>query len=168
MKTVVTFVLLFLSMTPFAQNLNRRMTDKKAESEILIGLCNKQGLLESPFSEWFNTEYNNYVLSGREPIELKEYAEKLKVTIVFGTWCSDSRREVPRFFKLADKMGLSQANIKLIAVDSQKTVGDLDISGLKVEKTPTFIFFNGDKEIGRIEESPNVNIETDLLKIIQK
>jgi thiol-disulfide isomerase/thioredoxin len=168
MKTAVTIFFLFLSITPFAQNLNRRTTDKKAEGEILIGLCNKQGLLETPFSEWFNTEYNNYVLSKRESVQLKEYAGKLKVTVVFATWCSDSRRDVPHFFKLAENIGIPPANIKLIAVDSQKTGGDIDMSGLNIEKVPTFIFFNGDKEIGRIVESPQVNIETDLLKIIQK
>ena len=53
-------------------------------------------------------------------------------------------------------------------VDSQKTGGDVDISGLKIEKIPTFIFFKDDKEIGRIVESPEVNIETDLLKILKQ
>jgi len=159
--------LFFLSLSPFAQNINRRIVYEKATGEILIGICNKQGLLEAPFSDWFNTEYNSCNLSTRAITQLKQYSDKLKVTIVFGTWCSDSRREVPRFFKLADTIGLVSENLKLIAVDTKKTVNDVDISGLKLEKVPTFIFYVGDKEIGRIVETPKVNIETDLLNILQ-
>jgi thiol-disulfide isomerase/thioredoxin len=168
MKTIITFVLLFLSITPFAQNLNRRITDEKAEGEILIGVCNKNGLAEAPYSDWFNTEYNNYNLDTRATVLLKQYSKNLKVSVVFGTWCSDSRREVPRFYKLADNIGIIPENIKLLAVDSKKTGGDVDISGLKIEKVPTFIFFISDKEIGRIVETPEVNIETNLLKILQQ
>ena len=167
MKTIIAFVLLFLSLTPFAQNINSRIADEKAEGEIFIGVCNKQGLLQDPFSIWFNTEYNNYISSTRETVQLTQFSGKYKITVVFGTWCSDSRREVPRFLKLADNIGIGQENIKLLAVDSKKTGGDVDITGLKIEKVPTFIFYKGDKEIGRIVETPKINIETDLLNILQ-
>ena len=168
MKTIITLVLLFLSLMPFAQNINSKITDEKVKSEILIGLCNKQGLLQAPFSDWYTPEFNRYSPDAKILGELKKYAGKWRVNIVFGTWCSDSQREVPRFFKIAESVGLSSDDIKIIAVDSQKTGGDADISGLKIEKVPTFIFFVNEKEIGRIIETPKVNLETDLLNLLKQ
>jgi hypothetical protein len=168
MKTIITLAFLFFSLIPFAQEVNRKITDEKAKSEILIGVCNKQGLMQAPFTNWYTPEFNRYSPDTKILSELKKYAGKWRVNIVFGTWCSDSQREVPRFFKIAENVGLSSDDIKIIAVDSQKTGGDVDISGLKIEKVPAFIFFKEDKEIGRIVETPKVNIETDLLNILKQ
>jgi len=168
MKTILTFAFLFLSLIPFAQDINRKMVDEKAKGEILIGLCNKQGLMQTPFSDWSFTEFNTYKPDTRVLGELKNYTGKWRVNIVFGTWCSDSQREVPRFLKIAENTGLSSDDIKIIGVDSQKTGGDVDISGLKIEKVPTFIFYVNEKEIGRIIETPKVNIETDLLNFLKQ
>jgi hypothetical protein len=93
----------------------------------------------------------------------------LKIEIFLGTWCSDSRREVPRFFKTVDESKFVQNNqIKLWAVDRSKSLE----SGLTDERgivsVSTFIIYKKDTEIGRIIEQPeNENIETDLLSIIQ-
>jgi hypothetical protein len=60
------------------------------------------------------------------------------------------------------------ANIKMICVDGDKKCEDVDISGLNIEKVPTFIIYAGNKEIGRIIETPANSIESDLLQILQK
>ncbi len=93
----------------------------------------------------------------------------LKVEIFLGTWCSDSRREVPRFFKTVDESKFVENNqIKLWAVDRSKSLE----SGLTDERgiisVSTFILYRNETEIGRIIERPeNDNIETDLLSIIE-
>jgi hypothetical protein len=55
--------------------------------------------LQHLVDEWYYEEFNSY-----EPdIELLNNLESsgglagVDITIVMGTWCSDSRREVPRF-----------------------------------------------------------------------
>jgi thiol-disulfide isomerase/thioredoxin len=93
----------------------------------------------------------------------------LKVEVFLGTWCSDSRREVPRFFKTVDESGfVKNTQIKLWAVDRDKSL-DSDLTKKRgIESVSTFILFRKDTEIGRIIEMPeNENIEADLLQIIQ-
>ena len=44
----------------------------------------------------------------------------LKVKILFGTWCHDSEREVPRMLKLLAASGVKEENISLISLDIRK------------------------------------------------
>ena len=44
----------------------------------------------------------------------------LKVKILFGTWCHDSEREVPRVLKLLAASGVKEESISLIALDILK------------------------------------------------
>jgi thiol-disulfide isomerase/thioredoxin len=84
-----------------------------------------------------------------------------------GTWCSDSRREVPRFLKLLDVLNFnSSAGLKIICVDDNKKGKGDEVDGLNIELVPTFILSQKGKEIGRIIESPKLTLEKDLLGII--
>ncbi len=168
MKKAVTFVLLLFSMAPFAQNINRRIVDEKAKGEILIGVCNKEVLLQAPFSDWFKREYESYIPDGKAIVQLKSFAGKWKVVIVFGTWCSDSQLQVPRFLKTIDNAGYLPESLKMICLDSEKKCDDVDVTGMKIDKVPTFIIYSGNKEIGRITETPATSMEMDLLNILQK
>ena len=86
----------------------------------------------------------------------------LKVKILFGTWCHDSEREVPRMLKLLSASGVKEANISLISLDIRKEEPEGRAKALDVRFTPTFIFLTGGTEMGRIVERPNVNLEHDI------
>ena len=93
----------------------------------------------------------------------------IDVEIFFGTWCSDSRREVPRFFKILDESGFVQPQrVKLWAVDRSKKLKSGLTDKRNIEFVATFIFFQDDKEIGRIVEQPDMSLEGDILKIISR
>lgn len=93
----------------------------------------------------------------------------LKIEVFMGTWCSDSRREIPRFFKTIDLSNcVNDDQIRMWAVDLDKSLD----SGLTEERNiisvSTFIFYRDNQEIGRIIEQPDhENIETDILSIIK-
>ncbi len=90
-------------------------------------------------------------------------------TIVFlGTWCSDSQREVPRFLRAADEAGIPQESIKLYALDRTKKSDDGLTEQYRIERVPTFIFLKHGEEIGRIVETPQVNVEADMVMILAK
>ena len=36
-----------------------------------------------------------------------------------GTWCGDSKREVPRFYKILDEMGVKEQDIQLYNLDNR-------------------------------------------------
>ncbi len=167
MKTLILITFTLLATSIFAQEFNNKITDEKTKNEILIGLCNKQGFLETPFTSWFKTEYDAYQPDINIIKQLKPYADKYKTTIIMGTWCSDSRREIPRFLKIMDYAGYSPKTIKIICVDSKMQTTDTDLTIYKIEKIPTIIISDYTKELGRITETPTKKLESDLLNILQ-
>jgi hypothetical protein len=89
------------------------------------------------------------------------------VTVFLGTWCSDSRREVPRLWKaLAEAGGDVPFEIRYIGVDHDKKepAGALAEDGVRY--LPTFIVRRGDRETGRIVETSPNGVERDLLSLL--
>ena len=161
-------LLVILSSVIIAQGKNKLVVDEKSGKPMLIGLCNRTAFADSNFSWWFNSEYDNYTPDSAEVIKLSNVINVVKITIVMGTWCSDSRREVPRFYKILDQAGYDAQNLTLICVDRNKTAPDSLIEKLDVKLVPTFICIKDDKEIGRIVETPKETLEKDLVKMVVK
>ncbi len=90
----------------------------------------------------------------------------VNVLVVLGTWCPDSRREVPKFLKIADRAGIPPDRIRLYAVDRSKTSPDGVTAQYRIERVPTFIFQRGGKEVGRIVEQPRGTMEAEMLAIL--
>ena len=87
------------------------------------------------------------------------------ITMVIGTWCSDSKKHVPSFYKILDQAKFPDQSIKLIQVDAEKKAIDDRIDNLEIKSVPTFIIFEGKVEIGRIVEQPTITLEQDLLNL---
>ena len=83
-----------------------------------------------------------------------------------GTWCSDSRENVPAFFKLMDYIKFRKKNIQLIGLDVDKKNPNEDEIKYNIINVPTFIFYRDGKEINRIVELTIESIEKDILKIL--
>ena len=83
-----------------------------------------------------------------------------------GTWCSDSRRDSPAFFKLMDFLKIKDQKLELIAMTLEKNTPDSLEKGLEIYNIPTFIFKKDGKEINRIVEFPIETIEKDILNIL--
>jgi hypothetical protein len=100
---------------------------------------------------------------------LKELQCDIRVEIFLGTWCGDSRREVPHFFKIVDMLPENYfEDITLWQVDRTKKIpGSQLTENRNIRFVATFIIFNGESEIGRIIEQPEVSLEHDLLTIIR-
>ncbi|MFV0530800.1 MAG: thioredoxin [Flavobacteriales bacterium] len=126
------------------------------------------------FSEWYMTEYNNYVVN--IPKTQKRWLKNLfinrSVQIFMGTWCEDSKREVPRFMKIMDYLDIPKSKIQLIGINDQKHAFSGQDFGKRIQYVPTFIFYHNEfadetpTEIGRIVERPVETLEKDLLKIL--
>jgi thiol-disulfide isomerase/thioredoxin len=89
-----------------------------------------------------------------------------RVVVVFGGWCGDSKREVPRFLKLAAAAGIPADSVLLYAVDRTKKGADGVPQRYAIEKVPTFIVEKNGVEVGRIVESPKVTLASDFLQIL--
>jgi len=159
---------IFIATNIFSQNLNNKTFDEKAEREILIGYCDINGLQEEPFNEWYYSEFDEYTPEKKILRKIKKVKinNNIKITIVMATWCSDSRREVPHFYKILNKIKYNLKNVTLINVDTKKLAEATNVSELNIEKVPTFILYKNKKEIGRIIETPNKTLEKDILDIL--
>ncbi|MCK9209655.1 MAG: thioredoxin family protein [Ignavibacteriaceae bacterium] len=161
-------LILFFSFVTLAQTTNQCVIDQKSGKAMLVGICDREAFKDTSFAWWFNAEYENYNLDKETLTNVKMDNEFHSITIVMGTWCSDSRREVPRFYKILDSLNFPPGKVKLIMVDRKKEAGEMDISSLKIELVPTIIFYNDGLEVGRIIETPKETLEKDLAAILAK
>ena len=161
-------LLMILSAVIYAQDKNKLIVDEKSGKPMLLGLCDRTAFADTSFSWWFNSEYDNYTPDSTEVLKLSKVINDVKITIVMGSWCSDSRREVPRFFKILDLLGYGQKNLIIICVDGNKKATGNEVEKLDIKLVPTFICTKDDKEIGRIVETPKETLEKDLAKIVIK
>ncbi|MDP4282294.1 MAG: thioredoxin family protein [Bacteroidota bacterium] len=167
----ILFLLLFLSLPVLAQEkkFNRVVFDEKANINILLGYCTRDSLERGLFSSYFHPEYDNYA---EDPVcdaaLQKELSGDITITLVMGTWCSDSREQVPRFYRILDNAGFSSDKVTLICVNKEKKGGDVSLEELNIEKVPTFIIYRKGNEAGRIVETPAESLEKDLILILGK
>jgi thiol-disulfide isomerase/thioredoxin len=167
MKTKILLLLFLIPVMMFGQKFNKKGNDPKKGNEILIGKCTREGFstINSDFDSAYRAEYSLY--STEKPLLpiLKEQIQGIKIVVVFGTWCGDSKEWIPRFMKVMDEINFPMKNIKLIGVDRDKKAGNLDIAKYNIERVPTFIFYRDRKELGRIIEVPVDILEKEILNI---
>lgn len=170
MKKTFLISLLGVLISPlFSQYLNHVIMDTSINEEILFGYCDRDAFENELFNTWFTEEYESYKLDEKAltEIDFKNNSQP-EITIVMGTWCSDSRREVPRFYKIMEKLEYDFDNLTLITVNRQKKAGDIEIDNLNVELVPTLIFYENGVEKGRIIESPVKSLEKDMVEILSE
>ncbi len=143
--------------------------DERSGKPMLNGTQPRTAFNDTSYSWWWNSESELYVVDSTTIKKCVADLKSVSTKIIMGTWCSDSRREVPRLFKIFDKADYSDTSkIHIICVNREKkTRVKEEIAGLEIEKVPTIILYRDNKEIGRIVESPQESLEKDLLKILQ-
>jgi thiol-disulfide isomerase/thioredoxin len=160
--------LLIMTINLSAQTYNEIVIDEKSEKPMLIGYTNRYAFNDTTFSWWFNSAYEDYEFDSGAVAQISNLINDLKILVVMGTWCSDSRREVPHFYKILDEIKFPVEKLTIINVNRKKEADVKELNGLNIELVPTFIFYKYDKEIGRIIETPEESLESDFLKILSK
>lgn len=161
-----TFILLMYSVGFSMDEYNRVVDDEINGNKMLLGETTLDAFKTPPFAGWFDLEYNYYEPNKDVLKQLEDISKGIKILIFLGTWCPDSRTHFPRFIKILDEISFDKNDVKIISVDRKKE----DLNGLSrqynIIYVPTFIFFNGDAELGRIVENPKISLEADMLKIL--
>ncbi|SDR66528.1 Thiol-disulfide isomerase or thioredoxin [Polaribacter sp. KT25b] len=148
------------------KQITREITAKKDANGYLIGVANKDSFKDESFKNWFNSRYNEYTTDKETVNKLKTALEGYTIKGFMSSWCGDSKRETPRFYKLLDETGFNQNDFELITVDRSKKTPDNLQEGFNIIRVPTFIFYKEGKEVGRYVEYPRETLEKDILKIV--
>ena len=171
MKVFITsiFSILILNFSN-AQSINQEIS-LKGEQPFLIGKIDKKGLTTTNYNSWFSKQYDSYT-SNKDVI--KKFSKALKeyeILVFMGTWCGDSKREVPRFIKILEDSNYPMKKLTTIGVSRKanmyKQSSGHEERGLNIHRVPIFIFYKNGVEVNRIVESPVVSLEQDILDITQ-
>ena len=170
MKSIIfTFISLFVLSTVFSQKINQEITIEN-EQPFLVGQIDVKGLKSNSYQNWYAANHKNYQVNPEIVSSIKNELSKHKILVFMGTWCGDSKREVPRFIKILEVADFPMKNLKLVAVDRRKDRYKKSPTGeewgLSIKRVPTFIFYKDGKETNRIIESPIVTLESDIEKIV--
>lgn len=154
-----------------AQTINQVTKDRNG-NDMLLGCCTREALSREPFAAWFNDNYFNYKVDTSVINQLKNFTDKKQFLIFLGTWCGDSKREVPRMLKVLDYSGIKPEQIKIVLVSNidslYKQSPNHEEKGLNILRVPTLIVYENNTEINRFIEYPVETMEKDLLKILNK
>ncbi|SEC38507.1 Thiol-disulfide isomerase or thioredoxin [Tenacibaculum sp. MAR_2009_124] len=119
---------------------------------------------------WFQLNYDEYLINDQVISELRDSLNQYKIQVFYGTWCGDSKRELPKFYKVIEQAGFNMSNLEMIAVDRKtdayKQSPNGEEKGLNIHRVPTFIFNKNGEEINRIVEFPKQDFERDILNIV--
>jgi len=128
-----------------------------------LGEVNQQELLSQ--YESFSSSYQEFEVNQEQTEQVKQWPEKLKIDIYFGTWCHDSQREVPHLLKAL--AGNNHINVTLLGLDFQKSEPKGRAKQAEIKYTPTFVVYLADKEIGRIIERPKETLVDDISAMLK-
>jgi thiol-disulfide isomerase/thioredoxin len=163
MKYFFVFISIFTLLSCKSQ---QEITATKNKQGDLIGFTNKASFLQSPYNTWFTKNYDLYQLDKSAINSLKEHLNGVTIKGFMGTWCGDSKRNVPRFYKILEETGFDESYFELVTVGRNKKTPDNLQEGFNIIRVPTFIFYKDGEEVGRFVEYPRETLEKDILKIL--
>ncbi|WP_299312827.1 thioredoxin family protein [uncultured Aquimarina sp.] len=170
-KTLLTFIFLITTVPTFSQTFNQEIFNTKGTAS-LTGKINFEKLNTVPYNEWFSKNYESYMPKENIISDIKTNMQAYTIKIFMGTWCGDSKREVPKFYKILSETNFPLNRLTTIAVEGDRehykqSVGG-EQEGLNIHRVPTFIFYKNGKEVNRIVESPKTTIEEDIKDILSR
>ncbi|MGB1445263.1 MAG: TlpA family protein disulfide reductase [Flavobacteriaceae bacterium] len=134
-------------------------------NEILVGKVSFAQMAHY-CKEWYSPDYNRYKVNVGLLEQIKPLLKGKEVTLLMGTWCEDSQREVPGMMKILAEAGYAIAQMEIIAVDEDKRTPSGVEQAYEASYVPALIVYENGEEINRIVEFPLGTLEEDLLAIL--
>ncbi len=161
--------IILVSFVINAQTLNSEISED-GDKPYLLGKIDKNGLTSENYNTWFSENYNNYEVDETAIIPLTSELKNCNITLFMGTWCGDSKQEVPKFFKILEACNFPMKQLNVVALSNKpnlyKQSPQHEEAGLNIHRVPTFIFYKNGIEINRIVEHPVETFEQDMLNIL--
>lgn len=175
MRPSISYILIFSYLVAFSSCHHGAIPQVGIESTdrgghpALLGNWSRQRLEQAPYDTWFVKNFNAYDVDSTVADSLKDQLKGKRFLIFMGTWCGDSKREVPRMYKILEYCGVPASSIQLVTLsdaDSNYKQGPAhEEKGWDIARVPDLIILDHGQEKGRIIESPVVSLEKDLQAI---
>lgn len=136
-----------------------------AADDVLLGRVRPDAIL-SISEEWRATR-DAYEPSETDVRRISSLQVRATLDVYFGSWCSDSRREVPHLLKILDQSAPRRLKVRFYGLDRTKHEPARLARRGAIERVPTFILMTGGQEVGRIVETPQTSLEHDLAVLIE-
>ena len=147
---------------------DKLVEDPENEGEkMLLGKVSYVDFKNDRLFPWMSENFKAYKPDSITLIELKKALKGVYIKAFMGTWCEDSQREVPRFYKILKSIGINKERIEMVAVSHDKDTPRGYEKDLNIAYVPTFIFYKQEKELGRfVEYVQGATLEEDILTIV--
>ena len=161
------FSLIFSLNTMHAQDFVREL-DTKTDKVLLRGKITFQDIMNETSCKWFETGSTSYQPKQASIIQLGNIASDYRFVVFAGTWCSDTKDLLPKFYKVLIEAGIDIKSVEMYGVNRNKEALNIESTLYNITRVPTIIVMHQYREIGRIIESVNSSIEEELFEMISK
>ncbi|MEN1786343.1 MAG: thioredoxin family protein [Bacteroidota bacterium] len=169
MRILLCTALVALSSVVMGQSKSQEITLPDGAT-FLLGEIVGSHLQSEPYNEWFQSNYDNYVVDSLLLALVQPTLKEHELLLFLGTWCGDSKREVPRLLKILDQLHFPVDKLTMVALDRRKEQYKKSPEGQEeghhIIRVPTLIVLKDGKEVNRIVESPVDSLEEDLFAIL--
>lgn len=168
MQKIIIYILFISSTIGFSQTKDEITLPNG--SKFLVGQITINDLKTDSYNNWFASNYSNYEVDTSQLQNVKQNLAQYNLLLFMGTWCGDSKREVPKIVKILNQLDFPMEQLKIVALDRRrefykKSPGGEEW-GLDIRKVPTLIFLKNGKEVNRIVENPIESLEKDISSIL--
>jgi len=169
MKLIITCLIIISTSISNAQSFNQEIIIN--DQQHLSGKFTVDKLQSEPYANWYEKNHGEYIPDQNFIDSLNRSLSKYTLKVFMGTWCGDSKREVPRLYKVLEESNFPLNRLTAVALELRqpyyKRSPSGEEEGYSIHRVPTIIVLEEGKEVGRIVERPKESIEADLWHIIQ-
>ncbi|MFT5751710.1 MAG: tetratricopeptide (TPR) repeat protein [Flavobacteriales bacterium] len=169
MKQLVFICVCLSSFTICAQSFNKEI--EKGNKKVLLGKINQEALSSKPYQEWFQENKDTYIPKVEVIAKIETELPNYTITAFMGTWCGDSKRDIPKLYSVLEAAHFPLDRLTLVAVardrDSYKQSPGGEHEGSNIHRVPTIVLYKNGVEVNRMIESPIESLEEDILNIME-
>lgn len=166
MKTSYTPLLLCMSLIGLLLSLNPGKEAHAQNRSYAYGSIDTTTLFDD-YPD-FNRRAEEYSVNSNAAELLKALDKEVRIKTFLATWCPDSKKHVPSMINFLNAADNSNIRMEMTAVDYDKHAPDSSAREHHINYVPTFIFYHGNEEIGRIVETPEPTVEQQSVSILRE
>jgi len=165
---IAVFVILFLAAGIPAAAKNYVVTKDASGKQMIIGKLSWKEWQEN--AGWQNYTPDIYTPDSSIIHKLSNiiHSQNIEFLLFGGSWCGDSKTEMPKIYYLFNTTGINEERVKLFGVNREKFEFSGESIKYNIKKVPTLIILRNGGEAGRIVEFPQKSWEADILMILQE